>query len=111
MSFGADFRRKYSSYIYVSTRPEGNSALTITASTDRREVYMEKSIHSDVFNFETLNFENFTFFLDQSPKIRRIRLKVKKFVYYKLIFRVEEPGAQATILGFDQQVRFSSMVK
>lgn len=111
MSFGADFRRKYSSHIYVSTKPEGSSALTITASTDRRETYMEKSIHSDVFNFETLNFENFTFSLDQSPKIRRIRLKVKKFVYYKLIFRVEEPGARATILGFDQQVRFSSMVK
>lgn len=111
MSFGADFRRKYSSYIYASIRPEENSALTITASTDRREVYMEKSVQSNVFSFENLNFENFTFSLDQSPKIRRVRLKVKKFVYYKLIFRVEEPGAQATILGFDQQVRFSSMVK
>lgn len=111
MSFGADFRRKYSSYIYVSVRPESNSSLTITASTDRRETYMEKSVSSNVFNFENLNFENFTFSLDQSPKIRRIRLKVKKFVYYKLIFRVEEPGAQATVLSFDQQVRFSSMVK
>lgn len=111
MSFGADFRRKYSSYIYVSVKPESNSSLSVTASTDRRETYTEKSIHTDIFSFENLNFENFTFSLAQSPNIQRIRLKVKKFVYYKLIFRVEEPGALATILGFDQQVRFSSMVK
>lgn len=111
MAFGADFRRKYSSYIYISIRPEGNSALSVTAATDRRETYMEKSLHSDVFSFENLNFDTFTFNLNQSPKIQRIRLKIKKFVYYKLIFRIEEPGSQATVLGFDQQVRFSSMVK
>lgn len=111
MSFGADFRRKYSSYIYISIRPESSSNLTVTASTDRRENYMEKSIFYGLFSFPELNFQNFSFSMDQSPKIKRIRLKVKKFVYYKLIFRVEEPGAQATILGFDQLVRFSSMVK
>lgn len=111
MSFGAAFRRKYSSYIYVSLLPESSSSLTVTASTDRRESYMEKTVQSDVFSFENWDFDNLTFSLDQSPKIQRIRLKVKKFVYYKLIFRVDSPGTQATILGFDQQVRYSSMVK
>lgn len=111
MAFGADFRRKYSSYIYVSLLPETNSKVTVTASTDKREVYTEKTAQSDMFSFEDLNFENFTFSLDSAPKIQRIRLKVKKFVYYKLIFRVTEYGSRATILGFDQQVRFSSMVK
>lgn len=111
MSFGADFRRKYSSYIYISIRPEGNSTLAVTAATDRRETYMEKSLHSDVFSFENMNFDTFTFNLNQAPNIQRIRLKIKKFVYYKLIFRIEVPGSQATVLGFDQQVRFSSMVK
>lgn len=111
MAFGADFRRKYSSYIYVSLLPESNSRVTITASTDKRETYTEKSAYSDMFSFEDLNFENFTFALDSAPKIQRIRLKVKKFVYYKLIFRVTEYGSRATILGFDQQVRFSSMAK
>jgi hypothetical protein len=32
-------------------------------------------------------------------------------VYYKLIFKVEEPGSRATVLSFDQEVRFSSKVK
>ena len=30
---------------------------------------------------------------------------------YKLIFKAEEKGRTATILGYDQQVRFGSMAK
>ena len=111
MDFGADFKRKYSSLIYVSMLPEARSSVTITASTDRREKYREKVIGSTLFSFANMDFSNFSFDTNYSPKIRRVRLKVKKFVYYKLIFRVEDPGASATILSYDQQVRFSSMVK
>jgi hypothetical protein len=49
--------------------------------------------------------------MKRTPKIHRVRLKVKKFVYYKLIFKVEEPGARATVLSYDMKVRFSSNVK
>jgi len=111
MDFGADFKRKYSSRIYVSMLPESRGRMTVTASTDRRENYMEKVLTAGVFSFENLGFADWTFNLLETPKIQRVRLKVKKFVYYKLIFRVEEPGARATVLGFDQQVRFSSLVK
>lgn len=111
MDFGADFRQKYSSRIYVSMLPQSRSTMVVTASTDRRETYMEKSLKHEVFSFDNVGFANWTFKVNTTPKIHRVRLKVKKFVYYKLIFKVEEPGARATVLGFDQQVRFSSMVK
>lgn len=111
MDFGAAFRKKYSSRIYVSLLPEGSSWLTVTASTDRRESYTEKSIGSNVFSFASANFGRWSFNMNRIPKISRIRLKVKKFVYYKLIFKVEGLGDRATILGYDQQVRFASMVK
>lgn len=111
MDFGADFRRKYSSQIYVSLLPQSNSKVTITAATDRRLEYMEKTIVSNVFSWNNANFVDWTFDTNDTPKIKRIRLKVKKFVYYKLIFRVTEPGVKATVLGYDQEVRFASMAK
>ena len=111
MDFGADFRQKYSSKIYVSMLPQSRSTLTVTASTDRRESYMEKALRMDLFSFGNFSFADFRFAGSTVPRIQRVRLKVKKFVYYKLIFKIEELGAQATVLGFDQQVRFSSMVK
>lgn len=111
MDFGADFRKKYSSNIYISMLPQSRSALAITAKTDRRESYMEKVIGSNIFSFGNASFANWSFDMNRTPKIKRVRLKVKKFVYYKLIFKVEEPGTRATVLSFDQEVRFSSKVK
>lgn len=111
MNFGADFRRKYSSIIYVSVQPQFNSEIIITAATDKRIDYMEKVIEDNVFQWSNANFPDWTFNTNDRPKIKRIRLKVKKFVYYKLIFKIEKEGAQGTILGFDQQIRFASMAK
>ena len=111
MDFGADFRRKYSSTIYISMLPQSRSALAITAKTDKRESYMEKTIGNNVFSFANASFAQWSFDMNRTPKINRVRLKVKKFVYYKLIFKVEEPGSRATVLSFDQEVRFSSKVK
>lgn len=111
MDFGADFLRKYSSLIYVSMLPEGNSEVTITASTDKRSEYTEKTLSANIFDFENLDFGNLTFDTNETPKIRRVRIKVKKFVYYKLIFRVDTPGSRATILSYDQEVRFASKAK
>lgn len=111
MDFGADFRRKYSSLIYLSILPEASSSLTVTASTDRRETYVEKMLNNTLFSFSNVDFARWSFIMNDTPKIRRVRLKVKKFVYYKLIFKVEQPGTRATVLSFDQQVRYASMVK
>lgn len=111
MSFGADFRRKYSSYIYLSVRPQAGTDITVTAETDRRGDYLEKNVALNVFDWKNVNFRNWCFNTNDRPSIYRVRLKVKKFVYYKLVFRIEKEGATGTILGFDQQVRYASMAK
>jgi hypothetical protein len=111
MDFGADFQQKYSSEIYVSMLPQTHSSLFVTASTDRREEYLSKEVANNIFSWQGADFRWWTFNTNVAPKIRRVRLKVKKFVYYKLIFRVEEEGAQATVLGYDQTVRFGAKAK
>lgn len=111
MHFGADFRRKYSSEIYISVLPEPSSQVVVTAQTDKRDTYIEKTVDRQVFRFDDLNFANFTFNLDTNPTITRVRLKVKKFVYYKLIFRIDGEGDRGTILGFDQKIRYGAMAK
>lgn len=111
MSFGADFRRKYSSDIYVSVQPQSGSQIIVTAETDKRSDYLEKIVENDVFQWSNANFREWTFNTNDRPTINRVRLKVKKFVYYKLKFRIDKEGAQGTVLGVDQKVRFASMAK
>lgn len=111
MHFGADFRRKYSSEIYISVLPQSNSQIIVTAETDKRDDYLKKEIVNDVFEWTNASFSDWTFNTNDRPTINRVRLKVKKFVYYKLIFRIDKPGAQGTILSVDQKIRFASMAK
>ena len=111
MAFGADFQRKYSSQLYVSMLTQPHSRMTITAATDKRDEYMEKAVESNRFTWENADFRWWSFDLSSAPKISRVRLKIKKFVYYKLIFRVDVEGARATVLGYDQIVRYGSMAK
>lgn len=111
MAFGADYKRKYSSNLWVSLLPECTSWLEITVKTDRRSDYLTKIVSNALACFAHLDFSNFSFQTYAAPKIRRIKLKVKKFVYYQLILRVSKEGASATVLGYDQQVRYSSDVK
>lgn len=111
MHFGADFRRKYSSEIYISILPQMNSEVIITAKTDKRDDYLEKTVVNSLFGWNNIYFSDFTFSLNDKPKIQRVRLKVKKFIYYKLVFRIDKDGATGTILSVDQKIRFASMAK
>ena len=111
ISFGADFRRKYSSEIYLSVQPQSGSRIVVTAETDKREDYLEKVIENSTFQWSNATFTDWTFNTSDRPTINRVRLKVKKFIYYKLVFRIDKPGTQGTILGFDQKIRFASMAK
>lgn len=111
MDFGADHRRKYSSRIWLSLLPEVGASLDVTVETDKRSDYLTKTAGYALLGFGNIDFSDFSFLTHQTPKIKRIQIKVKKFVYYKLILKVTKPGARATVLGYDQQVRFSSNVK
>lgn len=111
MSFSAPFRRKYSSHIWLSLLPQSGTNLEMTAETDKSDQYVVKTVKRSLLDFGRINFGDFAFQTVAAPTTNRIKLKVKKFIFYKLIFRISEPGARATILGYDQQIRYSSNVK
>ena len=111
MSFGANYLKKYASRIWLSLLPESNAELDVTVRTDKRDDYITKVAAHSFLDFSKMDFNRFSFITRQVPSSKRIQIKVKKFVYYKLIFRVSAPGCRATVLGYDQQVRYSSPVK
>lgn len=124
MDFGKSNMRKYSSYIWVTLAPGRNVRAWISARSDRRSEYSEKSVENQVTGlFGETNFEDFTFETYEVPRARRLKIKVKKFVYYKLLVRCEGDEAVSvpsvpesadgavTVLSIDQRVRFTSDAK
>ncbi len=112
LDFNADHMRKYSSSIWVTVKPESNSYVEVTAMTDRKSNFAVKVIDSSTGGgFASLDFTAFSFTDSQQPSTRRLRLKAKKYVFYKLVFRSARADSTATILSADILVRQTGFAK
>lgn len=111
MDFDQDWRRKYSANIWVSVEPEGQSRVTVTAQSNRKSEYIKKVVAYSLATFANADFAHWSFNTNRKPQVQRVRLKVKKFTFYKLIFSSVSNLATATILGVDFQVRYTGNVK
>ena len=111
ISFGQDYQRKYSAMLWVGVKPESSAEVTVTVQTDRSSSYTEKMITSSLAAFAHANFARWSFATNRKPQMSRLKIKAKKFVFYKLIFRSNTPDTTATILAADIRVRFTGYAK
>lgn len=111
MDFGVDFKRKHSSVVLVSLKPDANARITVTAKSDRRGEYAEKTVVAKTAGFDAVDFGNWSFQTNYAPKMTRIKLKVKKFVYYKLILKNNSVSSKTSVLGVDIKTRYTGYVK
>lgn len=111
MAFDKEYLRKHSSVLWVSMKPTANANLVVTARSNRRSDYMEKVISARLSTFRAIDFGNWSFNTNRQPQIQRLKLKIKKFVYYQLILKSTANASDATVLGVDIQVRYTGYVK
>jgi len=119
MSFGADYRRKYSANLWVGLKPERYGALNVSVQTDRQNDYTDEellsnyteNVASGFFNFSDLDFSRFSFGINDKPQMKCLKIKVKKFDYYKLIFTSQSTNTTATVTGADIRVRYTGNVR
>lgn len=111
MAFDQDYVRKHSSVIWVSMQPTANANLLVTARSDRRSDYMDKAISQSLSTFWSVDFGRWSFLTNRTPQMERLKLKVKKFVYYQLILKSNYRASDATVLAVDMRVRHTGYVK
>ena len=115
MDLGADYMRKYSSALWVSVKPESNSLVDISIITDRRDDFAARTIARGASGFSILDFRSFSFSNTVQPQIKKLRIKAKKFVYYRLVFmngfEDDQINTTATVLGADIRVRQTGYAK
>lgn len=111
MDFAADYRRKYSTLVWVSIKPDSNARLYITARTDKRSNYTVKYVPMGLATFFPADFRHWSFITNRNPQIERVKLKIKKFAFYKLVLEIDDNAATTTVLGVDLRVRYTGYVK
>lgn len=116
MDFGARSLTKVSSDIYVTLRPERNAQVKVTIRTNLRGDWGHDTLGAEneaawqtasagLMSFRTLSFARFSFGTNRLPRIRRLKLRVKKFAALRLVFETNTNWSAATILGADIRVR------
>lgn len=111
MDFGRSWELKYIPMIFMTLQPETGARVTVTAESDRRSDYPEKELSYSLATFSNVDFRHFSFNTSRRPKTRRVKLKVKKATYYKLVFKSDSSNATATILEADVRLRYAGTVK
>ena len=111
MDFDKDWLLKYSPMLFVSSQPESGARVNVTVETNRRSDYPEKIVSAGLSTFTNANFAHWSFGTNRKPQVRRVKMKVKKATFYKLIFRSVSASATATVLETDIQLRYSGSVK
>jgi hypothetical protein len=111
MDFDKDWLLKYSPMIFVTIQPESGARVTVTAETNRRSDYPEKVVASSLATFSHVDFRHFSFNTNRKPQTERIKMKVKKATFYKLVFKSFSNSATATILETDIHLRYGGNVK
>ena len=111
MSFGRDYQRKNSAMLWIGIKPEGHAAVDVTVLTDKEATYPTKSSTYTLFDFEHIDFEDFTFSTSDKPQMRRMKIKAKKFVYYKLVLSTNSNSTGVTVTAADIRVRFMGYAK
>lgn len=111
MSFGMDYMRKFAAMLWIGVKPESRSEVVVTVQTDKKSEYAEKVVATQLSSFSHMNFAKFSFRTNRKPAMKKLKIKAKKFVFYKLIFTNEEPNTTATVLAADIRVRYTGEAK
>ena len=111
MDFNKEWMLKYSPMVYVAIQPESNARVIVTVETNRRSDYPEKVVSASLSTLSHVNFAHFSFRTNRKPQVKRIKMKVKKATFYKLIFKSNSASATATVIETDIVLRYAGNVK
>lgn len=109
--FDREFMRKYSAMLWVVLRPELRSQVTVTVETDRKSDHAKKVAASSLMTFGNADFRKWSFNTNRKPHTIRLKIKAKKFTYYKLILEYSGTNTTATVVAADMRIRYTGYAK
>jgi len=97
MDFGSPTKRKASARMWVALKPETGSSLTVEVDTDNSTTIATKTATAATTG--------------DLPDINRLKLKAKKFVYYKLKLSSNSATTTATVDSVSIRVNYTADAK
>ena len=99
IDFGAANMRKYSSSMWVGLKPESGTSVDVKLITDRKDTFKEKIVSSEKAKVRG------------QPFMVKVKLKAKKFVFYRLLLSVDDKQPAVTVTDVEFRVRQTGYAK
>lgn len=111
--WGKEWLRKFTGNTWIAIQPESKVNVDVYWITDRDTVAKQAttSIGYNVFDFDYLDFDTFSFETSLTPRPKRVRTKAKKFSFWKLILKNSTIGFTSHILSITLDARVGGEVK
>jgi hypothetical protein len=97
--------------LWVGIKPEERGEVYVTVQTDKKSQYTEKIVSSSLIAFDPADFRKWSFNTNRKPHMTRTKIKAKKFVFYKLIFKTASTDTTVTVLSADMRVRYTGYAR
>jgi hypothetical protein len=114
LTFGAEEMRKYVDSLYFSLKPATATSVNFQYSSDKKEnVVLDtaKANHFTLFDFATLDFNQFTFYFSNFPKTVKAKIKAKQITHFQLMIQNHELNESLTILSLGIDYRFQNKIR
>ena len=104
MAFDRQWQRKCAARLRIVLKPVSGARVTVKLESDRSSDGTEQVVSAALMTFLHMSFAHFAFGTNRKPQVERAKVKLRKFVFGKLILRSCSASATATVLGADLEV-------
>lgn len=111
MDFDRDWLLKYSPMLFVAMQPQGGARIYVSVETNRRSDYPKKIVSYGLATFLHMDFNHFAFGTNRKPQVKRVKMKVKKATFYRIIYESKSATAAGTVIQTDVKLRYAGSVK
>lgn len=109
--FDAVWLQKYIYEMWISLNPEGKTSVDITYETNYNQSALTYQASYDLITFVGMDFSQFSFSTSYNPQPFRFKIKVKKFVYFKLNLDNTDLGDTLTVISINLASSYGSKTR
>lgn len=113
ITFNADEMKKLVDSIYLGLNPGGATSVDLSYESDlmSTQIASGNEIKFNLFNFNSFDFGNLTFYYSQFPQVFKRKVKAKKITHFQLVLTNNKLNESLTVLSLGIKFRYQSYIK
>jgi hypothetical protein len=109
--FNSEWLRKFLNRVWISIQPGTRERIDVEWQTNNNSSSQTYTIQYSFMDFSDVDFGDYSFLTYYNPQPFRLKIKAKKFVYFKLILTNDSLTENATVLSINLQSRMGGESK